>query len=34
VGDATTLEVRFERNLIGRVWSDISDFLSKPVIKL
>jgi len=34
VGDATTLEVRFERNLVARVWSDISDFLSKPVIKL
>jgi uncharacterized protein DUF4012 len=34
VGDATTVEVRFERNLPGRIWSDISDFLSKPVIKL
>ena len=34
LGDVTNLEVRFERGFLGRVWADVQDFLSKPVIKL
>jgi hypothetical protein len=34
LGDVATLQVRFERNFAGRVWADVSDLLSKPVIKL
>jgi hypothetical protein len=34
LGDVTTFEVRFQRGLVGRVWSGIDDFLSKPVIRL
>jgi hypothetical protein len=34
LGDATDLEVRFERDLLGRVWANLQDFLSKPVIEL
>ena len=32
--DVTTFEVRFQRGVVGRVWSGIDDFLSKPVIRL
>ena len=34
LGDVTTFEVRFQKDLVGRVWSGIDDFLSKPVIRL
>jgi hypothetical protein len=34
LGAVTDLEVRFERGFLGRVWANIQDFLSKPVIKL
>ena len=33
LGDLTTFEVRFSRGLFGRIWSNVSDFLSKPVIR-
>ena len=32
--DVTTFEVRFQKGLVGRVWSGLDDFLSKPVIRL
>jgi len=34
LSDVTTFDVRFQRGLVGRVWSGIDDFLSKPVIDL
>jgi hypothetical protein len=34
LSDVTDLEVRFERGFLGRMWTNIQDFLSKPVIKL
>jgi hypothetical protein len=34
LSDVTDLEVRFERGFLGRVWANVQDFLSKPVIKL
>ncbi|MDP9296887.1 MAG: hypothetical protein M3O88_09380 [Actinomycetota bacterium] len=34
LGAVTDLEGRFERGSLGRVWANIQDFLSKPVIKL
>ena len=34
LGDVTTFEVRFQKGLVGRVWSGIDDFLSKPVVRL
>ena len=34
LSDVTNLEVRFERSFLGRMWSEVQDFLSKPVVKL
>jgi hypothetical protein len=34
LSDVTDLDVRFERGFLGRVWANIRDFLSKPIIKL
>jgi hypothetical protein len=34
LGDDTTLELRFERGLLGRMWSGIHDVLSRPMIHL
>ena len=34
LSDVTTFEVRFQKGFVGRVWSGIDDFFSKPVIRL
>lgn len=34
LGDVITFEVRFQKGLVGRVWSGIDEFLSRPVIRL
>ena len=34
LADVSTFEIRFQKGLVGRVWSGIDDFLSKPVIRL
>ncbi len=34
LSDVTTFEIRFQKGLVGRIWSGLDDFLSKPVIRL
>ena len=34
LSDVSTFEIRFQKGLVGRMWSGIDDFLSKPVIRL
>jgi hypothetical protein len=31
IGDRKVFEVRFQRSLVGRIWHDLLDFLTKPV---
>jgi hypothetical protein len=34
VGDLSRLEIRFQRGFLGRTWSGLRDFLSKPVFRI